>query len=197
MVVDRVVHVASAGGYVRDVGEYAAPSAQRFAMTAYDDPIRLAQGHDAADAGVRVRAMLPAALDPLAPAAAAAALAAVPAPGALGHGLDPDLLPGVVRLDTGVAADGRLVRGHSGMFEPGSTAWRNLLAVMTRGRVEVLQPGLWSSHLDPLGVDARPLADGPGDWDPAVRVHPPRYVVDRTPYADPGYRAPTLDLGQR
>ena len=192
MVVDRVVHVASAGAYVRDVADYASPSAARFAMTAYDDPIRLAQGHDAADSAARLRAMLPAALDPVVPAVTGAALAAVPAPAAIGHGLDPDLLPGVVRLDTGVGADGRLVRGHSGMFEPGSTAWRNLLAVMTRGRVEVLQPGLWSSHLDPLGVDVHPPT---ASIDASVHVHLPRYVVDRTPYIDPGYRAPTLDLG--
>ena len=192
MVADRVVHVASAGAYVRDVADYASPSAERFAMTAYDDPVRLAQGHDAADSAARLRAMLPAALDPAAPAVAGAAVAVVPAPEAIGHGLDPDLLPGVVRLDTGVDADGRLVRGHSGMFAPGSTAWRNLLAVMTRGRVEVLQPGLWSSHLDPLGLDAHLPATGP---DPAVHVHLPRYVIDRTPYSDPGYRAPTLDLG--
>ncbi len=194
MVVDRVVHVASAGAYVRDVADYAAPSVERFAMTAYDDPVRLAQGHDAADSASRLRAMLPAALDPLAPAVAGAAVAVVPAPAAIGHGLDPDLLPGVVRLDTGVHADGRLVRGHSGMFAPDSTAWRNLLAVMTRGRVEVLQPGLWSSHLDPLGVDTHLPT---GRTDPAVQVHLPRYVIDRTPYSDPGYRAPTLDLGSR
>ena len=186
------MHVASAGAYVREVADYATPTAQRFAMTAYDDPVRLAQGHDAADSAARLRAMLPAALDPVAPVVAGAAVAVVPAPAAIGHGLDPDLLPGVVRLDTGVDADGRLVRGHSGMFAPGSTAWRNLLAVMTRGRVEVLQPALWSSHLDPLGLDAHLPATGP---DPAVHVHLPRYVIDRTPYSDPGYRAPTLDLG--
>lgn len=192
MVVDRVVHVASAGAYVRDVADYASPSAERFAMTAFDDPVRLAQGHDAADSPTRLRTMLPAALDPLAPAVAGAAVAVAPSPAAVGHGLDPDLLPGVVRLDTGVQVDGRLVRGHSGMFAPGSTAWRNLLAVMTRGRVQVLQPGLWSSHLDPLGVEAHLPTAGP---DPVVHVHLPRYVIDRTPYADPGYRAPTLDLG--
>lgn len=194
MVADRVVHVASAGAYVDDVADYAAPGTPRFSMTAYDDPIRLAQGYDASDTTDRVRAMLPAPLDPFAAAAAEAARLAVPASSETGHGLDPDLVPGVVRLDTGVHQDGSLVRGHSSMFEPDSTAWRNLLGVMTRGQVEVLQPQLWSSHLDPLGA-AVTLPGGAVVGGSTMRPLPPRYVIDRTPYADPGYRPPVLDLG--
>lgn len=194
MVADRVVHVGSAGAFVADVADYAAPGAQRFSMTAYDDPIRLVQGHDAADASARLSAMLPAPMDPLAPIAAGVARRVVPASGAVGHGLDPDLLPGVVRLDTGVHDDGRLVRGHSSMFEPDSTAWRNLLGVMTKGEVSVLQPQLWSSHLETLGA-AVTLPGGAVVGGTTMRPLPPRYVVDRSPYADPDYRAPVLDLG--
>ena len=193
MVVDRVVHVASAGGYVGDVRDYADPATARFSMTAYDDPIRLSQGHDAADASARARAMLPAPLDPLGPVVAAAVVLVLPAAGSMGHGLDPDLLPGVVRLDTGVHPGGGLVRGHSDMFAPDSTAWRNLLAVMTRGRVEVLQPQLWSSHLDPLGA-ALTLPGGGVAGGTTVVPLPPRYVVDASPWSDPAYRPPTLDL---
>lgn len=194
MVADRIVHIASAGAYVDDVADYAAPGAHRFSMTAYDDPIRLAQGHDAADATPRLRAMLPAPLDPLAPVVAEAARRLVPGSSTLGHGMDPDLVPGVVRLDTGVNLDGSLVRGHTGMFAPDSTAWRSLLAVMTRGEVAVLQPQLWASHLDPLGA-AVELPGGGVMGGTIVRPLVPRYVVDRSPYSDPDYRPPMLDLG--
>lgn len=194
MVADRVVHVASAGAYVGDARGYTSGSAQRFSMTAYDDPIQLSQGQDAADARDGVASMLPDPLDPLAPVVRAIAGLAVGDTSSVGHGLDPDLIPGVVRLDTGVDADGRLVRGHSGMFEPDSTAWRNLLGVMTRGRVDVLQPQLWSGHLDPLGV-AVELPGGAVAGGTTMRPLWPRYVVDRSPYDDPAYRPPVLDLG--
>ena len=194
MAVDRVVHVASAGAYVADVRDYADPVARRFSMTAYDDPIRLTQGHDAADATPRLRAMLPAQLDPIAPVVAAVASLVVGGTGQVGHGLDPDLVPGVVRLDTGVHDDGTLVRGHSGMFEPGSTAWRNLLGVMTQGQVSLLQPQLWSSHLDPLDA-AVTLPGGVVLGGTTMHPLPPRYVVDHSPYDDPTYRPPVLDLG--
>jgi len=101
-------------------------------------------------------------------------------PSQVGHGADPDLLPGVVRLDPGVHDDGRPVRGHSSMFSADSTAWRNLLATLDGGRVHVLEPGRWASHLEPATL--RDL---------------PHYVVDRTPWSDPGYRPPVLDLGAR
>jgi hypothetical protein len=95
-----------------------------------------------------------------------------------------------VRLDTGVHDDGTLVRGHSGMFEPHTTAWRNLLAVMTRGRVGQLEPQRWASHLEPLQLPT--VRQAPGH--PVVPGHLPRYVLDRSPYGDPHYRPPVLDL---
>ena len=193
MVADRVVHVASAGAYVDDVRGYADPATRRFSMTAYDDPIRLTQGHDASDVTPRLRAMLPAPLDPLAPVVAGVAALVAGGTDQVGHGLDPDLVPGVVRLDTGVHDDGTLVRGHSGMFEPGSTAWRNLLAVMTKSEVSVLQPQLWSSHLDPLGATVT-LPGGAAMGGTTMRPLPPRYVVDHSPYDDPSYRPPVLLL---
>jgi hypothetical protein len=181
MVADRVVHVASAGAYVHDVRDYTAgPGATtRFSMTAYDDPIRLAQGHGAADAGGVLREVLPTPLDPLSLPGGPLLRLASGDPGQLGHGLDPDLLPGVVRLDTGRFDDGALVRGHSQMFTPGSTAWRNLLATMDDGPVQVLDPARWASHLEPLGADAHGVR-----W--------PRYVVDQSPWTDPGYDPPPV-----
>jgi hypothetical protein len=127
LVADRVVHIASAGAYVDDVAQYP-PTARRtlrFAMTAYDDPIRLSQGHDLHDAGPRLRQLLPPVLDPLTVGLPEVAGAALGPTSQVGHGLDPDLLPGVVRLDTGVHDDGSLVRGHSGCSRrtarPGAT----------------------------------------------------------------------------
>jgi hypothetical protein len=193
MVADRVVHIASAGAYVDEVTDYPATAAhtQRFSMTAYDDPIRLSQGHDMRDAGPRLRQLLPLPLDPLTVGLPHLASDAFGPASQVGHGLDPDLMPGVVRLDTGVHDDGTLVRGHSGMFAPHSTAWRNLLEVMTRGHVEVLEPQRWASHLEPLQLPT--VSEQPGH--PVVAGHAPRYVVDRSPYGDPGYRPPVLDLG--
>jgi hypothetical protein len=183
MVVDRVVHVGSAGAYADDVSRYAAPPGrtQRFSLTTYDDPIRLSQGYDLDDTAARVRAFTPRWFHPVDPLLGALSARAVRAlaedPSQVGHGADPDLLPGVVRLDPGRHDDGRMVRGHSDMFSADSTAWRNLLATMDAGRVSVLEPQRWSSHLEPAAV---------GRW--------PRYVVDRTPWSDPGYRPPVLDI---
>lgn len=193
MTADRVVHIASAGAYVDDVDDYPASASrtQRFSMTAYDDPIRLSQGHDMTDAGSRLRQLLPPLLDPLTLGPPQLAAEAFGPATQIGHGLDPDLMPGVVRLDTGVHDDGSLVSGHSGMFAEHSTAWRNLLAVMTRGRVEVLEPHRWASHLEPLRLATARVAPG----DPVVPAHAPRYVVDRSPYGDPHYSPPVLDLG--
>jgi hypothetical protein len=193
LVADRVVHIASAGAYVDDVGQYPATAAatQRFSMTAYDDPIRLSQGHGVPDAGRRLRRMLPVWLDPLSVGVPRLGAEAFGPASQVGHGLDPDLLPGVVRLDTGVHDDGTLVHGHSGMFAPHSTAWRNLLGVMTAGRVEVLEPDRWASHLQALQLPT--VSQQPGH--PAVPGHAPRYVIDRSPYGDPHYRPPVLDLG--
>ena len=193
LVADRVVHLASAGAYVDDVAQYPATAAhtQRFSMTAYDDPIRLSQGHGMANAGPRLRQMLPFWLDPLSVGLPHLAADAFGPASQVGTAYDPDLLPGVVRLDTGVHDDGTLVRGHSGMFAPHSTAWRNLLGVMTGGQVEVLEPDRWASHLQPLQLTT--VSQQPGH--PVVPGHAPRYVIDRSPYGDPHYRPPVLDLG--
>jgi hypothetical protein len=72
------------------------------------------------------------------------------------------------------------------VFTPGSTAWRNLLATMTGEPVQVLEPARWRTHLEPWGVR---LDDG------VPHLHPPRYVVDRTPWSDPGYRPPQRTIG--
>jgi hypothetical protein len=71
------------------------------------------------------------------------------------------------------------------MFEPGSVAWRNLLATMDAGRVEVLEPSRWSSHLEAGALAVR--RDG-------LHVRAPRYVIDRSPWSDPAFRAPTLAI---
>ncbi|WP_285661027.1 alpha/beta hydrolase [Actinorhabdospora filicis] len=80
------------------------------------------------------------------------------APG-IGHGLDPDEMPGTILLDSGFhvadpnapddigrpigALAGTEIRGihaHSEVFNPRSDAWVNILAVLTGGAV-VLKPG--------------------------------------------------------
>jgi hypothetical protein len=180
---DRVVHVSSAG--TEDAPSQAG-GAQVFSMTAPDDPIQLAQGHDLDDAPEHLAHVSPAALAPEAAAVGLALRSLVPGE-PVGHGGDPDLAAGVVRLDTGrFDATGRLVRGHSGVFTPGSTAWRNLLAVMTGEPVQVLEPARWRIHLEPWSVQ---LDDG------LPRLHPPRYVVDGTPWSDPTYRPPQRAIG--
>ncbi len=99
LAVDRVVHVSSAGTYARTRPH--AGGAQVFSMTAPDDPIQLSQGHDLDDAPQHLAQDLTSA--GVAPEAAAVGLAlrAVVPGGQVGHGADPDVAPGVVRLDTG------------------------------------------------------------------------------------------------
>jgi len=77
----------------------------------------------------------------------------------VGHGLDPDEMPGTILLDTGFHVDdpnapddigrplgplaGTEIRGihaHSEVFNPGSGAWRNVLGVLTGGPL-VLKAG--------------------------------------------------------
>lgn len=189
MVADRVVYVAGAGTYAAigpgtatdATGPLDAHVTRRYSLTAYDDSIRLAQGYDLSDAAGRWRAMAPGALDPAAPLVARTLRLVVGDPAQVGLGPDPDLVPGVVRLDPGVFDDGRPVRGHSAMWTPGSTAWRNLLATANGAPVSVLEPQRWSSHLEPAQVGV-----GAG----GVDVRWPRYVVDRTPWDDPAYRPP-------
>ncbi|GIG26019.1 alpha/beta hydrolase [Cellulomonas denverensis] len=62
----------------------------------------------------------------------------------LGHGLDPDELPGVTQLETGRVDRNDPYSGvlsgpasHSGVFESRSDAWANILAVMIGGEVTV------------------------------------------------------------
>jgi hypothetical protein len=149
-------------------------------MTAPDDPIQLAQGvglgsWEEVEHSLRtVVGVLPIPLKPFAPAVTLGVAVVSGNPAQVGHGLDPDLVPGVTRLDTGVRPDGRsLVSGHGGMFEPGSTAWRNLLAVMRGDPVQVLEPGRWQSRLVPAAAGSLP-----------------HYVVTRSPYDVPGYQPP-------
>lgn len=179
---DRIVHMASAGAYADDVDDYVAGECgtRRFSMTAPDDPIQLAQGAGfgsvaQAEQWVRtVAGVLPLPLKPFTLAVTTGLLATSSDPFQVGHGLDPDLIPGVTRLDTGLRADGRtVVSGHSGMFEPGSDAWRNLLAVMRGEPVHVFEPGRWHADLVPVGTSL------------------PHYEVTRSPYDHPGYAPPT------
>ena len=194
MVVDRVVHIASAGGYASDVRSYAAGECgtRRFSMTDPDDPIQLVQGAGLGSAGqvghslLTVQSVLPWPLKPLALPLATTAAVVSGAPSQVGHGLDPDLIPGVTRLDTGVLADGHtLVSGHGGMFAVGSGAWRNLLAVMHGDPVRVLEPARWHSELVPSEVDARL-----GPHGLAVTATAAHYVVTRSPYGTAGYQPP-------
>jgi hypothetical protein len=67
------------------------------------------------------------------------------------------------------------------VFTPRTTAWRNLLATMTGGTVQVLEPERWQTRLVPGGLDA------PGG---VPRFDPPHYVVDRSPWSDAAYRPP-------
>jgi Alpha/beta hydrolase len=115
----RVLHVESAGAGRRvwSVADYhEAVPVQHYTMTAPGDPI----------AGARVSRDLQDAIG-------------------LGHGGDPDRIPGFVRLETGRFDDvadparrGRIIRGvsaHTQVLTPGSTAWRNVVAVVTGGVV--------------------------------------------------------------
>jgi Alpha/beta hydrolase len=197
LVVDRVVHISSAGGYVTDVDQYAAGECgtHRFSMTDPDDPIQLAQGVGLGSAGQAahalhdVAAVLPGPLKPLAGPVVGGLAVVSGGPTHLGHGLDPDQIPSVTRLDTGVGADGRLVSGHGGMFDPGSTAWRNLLAVMHGDPVSVLEPDRWQTHLVPADVSVS-VSVSVGAGGMHATYTNPHYVVTRSPYDAVGYQPP-------
>lgn len=95
----------------------------------------------------------------------------------LGHGADPDTLPGVTHLETGridsTDPTSELLQGpssHSQVFTRGSDAWNNMRAVMTGGDVT-----LWT---DP------DLAHATGAVDP-------QYTY---PMQDPTYVPPTADV---
>lgn len=146
MIVDRVVHVESAGSGpgVWDTSAYADPDTPRYSMTAPGDLIASIQGLQVQDD--------------------------------LGHGADPDLLDGVVRLETGrwdheEPASG-LLQGpasHSGVFTPGSTAWVNMLNVLTGKDVWVYQAPV--THIVP--------------------AYPRAVRIEEYPMEDPDYTPPT------
>lgn len=148
MRVDRVVHVESAGAGpgVGDVDEYSYAATARYSMTAPGDLIALSQGREMLN---------------------------------LGHGADPDLLSGVTRLETGLWEDGNPSSGflqgkgsHSAVFEVGSTAFHNILGVMTGGEV--------SLYVDPFEyLDATNATGG---------------TTFPHPMTAPGYSLPTMDV---
>lgn len=100
--------------------------------------------------------------------------------GAWGHGADPDVMPGVIQLETGrvVHADpsSPLLQGidaHSGVLRQDSTAWRNIYGVLTGGDVMLYgEPRLVEEVWTPGG-----------------------YVQQRElPMTDPTYVPPTVDV---
>lgn len=120
MRVDNVIHVASAGASVDDISDYP-HDARRYSLTAPGDLIGHVQGTLDAEPN-----------DP---------------GDNRGHGIDPDELPGVVRMETGrTDADdphSDLLKGpgaHSDVFTPGSDAWNNIFNVMVGGEVTLYQP---------------------------------------------------------
>jgi hypothetical protein len=116
MRVDRILHVESAGigAGVFTPEDLPYPDTPRYSMTAPGDPIAGTQG-------VHVQG--------------------------IGHGADPDTFPGVTRLETGLVDDedtgSGLLHGldsHTDVLTPKSTAWNNMLAVMTGGEVTLHAP---------------------------------------------------------
>ena len=148
MHVDRVLHVESAGAGpgVGGVDEYASTGTARYSMTAPGDIIGYTQGREMLD---------------------------------IGHGADPDQLSGVTRLETGLWEDGKpssgLLQGkdsHSDVFTPGSTAFNNMVGVMTGGEV--------SLYVDPFEyLDATNATGG---------------TTFPHPMTAPGYSPPTMDV---
>ncbi|WP_188037349.1 alpha/beta hydrolase [Actinotalea sp. JY-7885] len=147
MVADRILHVESAGAgpNVFNVQDNADPSTPRYSMTAPGDAIGATQGLQA---------------------------------GPFGHGADPDLLDGVVRLETGrIDADdpnSGIVQGlasHSAVFNRGTTAWENVLAVMTGGEATMYtEPDMhMSAGRHPVAVPHYPMSD-PDFVPPTVQV---------------------------
>lgn len=146
---DNVIHVASAGASVDDISGYP-HSSRRFSLTAPGDFIERVQGvADAApgDSGDNV-----------------------------GQGLDPDRIPGVVRLETGRVNTGdpssEMLRGwdaHSQPFdEKESHAWRNIYSVMVGGEVYLYEEPRVTVRPGPLGptVDVEyPMEDPSFDPD--------------------------------
>ena len=147
--VDQVLHIASAGAGkgVDSVDDYPSGSTtKRYSMTAPGDTIGMVQG-----TGV----------------------------GRLGHGADPDEMDGVVRLDTGRFADddkdhpGEMIEGpssHSAVTRPnGSTAWQNIVGVVTGGEVTLYTP-------------------------PKELYNPYGPTATTYPYKDPDFEGPKVDI---
>ncbi|HEY0216848.1 MAG TPA: alpha/beta hydrolase [Cellulomonas sp.] len=146
MRVDRILHVESAGigPGVDDPGDLARPGTPRYSMTAPGDPIGLSQGV---------------------------------AVGGLGHGADPDTFPGVVRLETGLVSAAHPEQGvlqgasaHSDVFNRGSTAWNNMLAVMTGGEVSLYTEPMQVRTPQGLVVHTGYPMEDPGFEPPRVAV---------------------------
>lgn len=156
--VDRVLHIESAGAGrdVFDVEGYHHPfrHIDRYTMTAPGDPIALAR-----------------------------------APGetlqeqsGLGHGGDPDTMAGFTRLETGRYHDdgvtpGPMIEGlaaHSDVLKPGSTAWNNMLGVITGGTVIPYTPPTVTTT---VAAGRNPYAG------PQVRVDKTTHY----PYEDPDF----------
>lgn len=132
MRVDRVLHVESAGigPGVHGVGDYANPGTDRYSMTAPGDLIELAQSF-----------------------------------GGAVHGGDPDQLAGVTRLETGRVIDtdsgSAMLQGtsaHSGVFLfEGSTAWVNILNVMTGAPVMLYTAPTLTAQPGRVGFGSYPV----------------------------------------
>lgn len=149
MVADRILHVESAGAgpNVFSTADYADPSTPRYSMTAPGDIIATIQGAQI---------------------------------GPVGHGADPDMLDNVVRLETGRADDSdpysSLLEGpssHSAVFTEGSTAWRNILAVMQGGEA--------SLYTEP---EVHVFANGT----------PRSTIITEYPMENPDFVPPTVDI---
>jgi hypothetical protein len=132
---DRVLHVASAGvGHDIDSPDDL-PASQgdvdRYSMTAPGDFIEHAQGGQGT----------------------AEFLFGTPwSEPDMGHGADPDEFDGTVRLHTGDTQDGEPITGpssHSGVFDPGSDSWRNMLGVLTGEQVTTYREPVYG--VDPTG----------------------------------------------
>jgi hypothetical protein len=102
----------------------------------------------------------------------------------LGHGGNPDTMPGFVRLETGRFDDdgdparrGALIEGidsHTTVLTPRSTAWNNMFAVIQGGNAVPYQPPV---------VTVLPVVTG--------HTGPPPVIV-RQPYSSPLHAPPTL-----
>lgn len=142
MQVDRVLHVESAGigPDVRTLEDLPRPDTPRYSMTAPGDPIALTQGRQV---------------------------------GPIGHGAEPDTFPGVTRLETGrlidADPDSALLLGksaHSDVFMVRSTAWNNMLAVMTGQEVSLYTEPLTVRTPQGLTIHSDFPMDDPG-FEPA------------------------------